>query len=260
MPTAVKLQEEYGEELQVIFVECQAAGEDETIRRQLERKWLGNRAMWTDERPFSSPGRGLPAFGLLDDEGKVVLFGSSTRLAKQMEDTIAELIEAAKQAPEDMPKAVGKAFEDMREGDWSKAFVALEKIIEKADEDEAELSAPAKSVREQLLGSLQGKLKRYRWMAENGYPERALEEAEELAKEVKKVSGFADELAAFLEGFGTDAMKLELEAADDLAKIEKKLFENPRDDHRRDFEDFLEDFGSTKVAERARFWLPRASS
>lgn len=260
MPTAVKLQKEYADDLQVIFVHCQKGTEDQIVRRQLERKWLGNRAMWTEERPFDTPGRGLPAFGLLDAEGKVVLFGSSVGLAKQMEDTIAELVEAGKEAPEDMPKAVGKAFEDMREGDWSKAFVALEKIIEKADEDEAELAGAARQVRDQLLDELRSRLKRFNWMVDHGYPERALDAAEELAKEVKKVSGFHEELTAFLERFDSDEMKLELEAADDLAKLEGKLFESPRDDHRRDFEDFLEDYASTKVAERARFWLPRASA
>ena len=99
MPAAVKLQEEYGEDLQVIFVHSQRGSEQDVVRRQLERKWLGGRSMWTSEYPFSTGSGGLPNFALLDADGRVVMKGISKRLMKPMEEKFAELVKSGKDAP-----------------------------------------------------------------------------------------------------------------------------------------------------------------
>ena len=173
MPAAVKLQEEYGEDLQVIFVHSQRGSEQDVVRRQLERKWLGGRSMWTSEYPFSTGSGGLPNFALLDADGRVVMKGISKRLMKPMEEKIAELVKSGKDAPEDLPKPVAKAFVDLRKGEYSKALAVLDKQIEKPSGGKAEIAEAAMKVRGELLERAEAHLARLRWMAENGYAEDA---------------------------------------------------------------------------------------
>lgn len=257
MPAAVKLQAEYGADLQVIFVECQRAEETEMVRRQLERKWLGNRAMWTSERVFSTGASGLPNFALLDSDGKVVMHGISTRLMSQMEDKIAELVKARKDEPEDLPKQIGKAVVDLRQGEYSKALAVLDKQIEKPSGGDAAIAAAATKVREELLSRARAELARFRWMADNGYAERAQESLEDFAKACKKVEPVQEDIAALEEYLKSEAMEAELDAAGDLDKIERGLFDDPKGKHRRKLEKFLEDHGATAVAKRAQFWLDK---
>ena len=71
MPTSIKLQEEFGEDLQVIFVESQGADRAKMEGFALRKKWFGTTAMWTTERPFDSGSRGLPNYVLIGADGKV---------------------------------------------------------------------------------------------------------------------------------------------------------------------------------------------
>lgn len=257
MPAAVKLQAEYGEDLQVIFVHSQGGTEQDIVRRQLERKWLGNRAMWTSERPFSTGERGLPNFALLDASGTVVMKGISTRLMKPMEDKIAELVKSSAEAPEDMPKAVQKAFEAMQEREYSKALAMLDKQIEKPSGGDEALAKLATEMRGQLLERATAHLQRIRWMAENGYPEMAADALKGYVKVAKSVEAVQEELNAVQELLKSDELKAELAAAGDLNKLESKLYEDPKGKHLRKLEKFLEEHGGTKVAKRAEFWMDK---
>ncbi|MDE0896525.1 MAG: hypothetical protein OSB10_08065, partial [Planctomycetota bacterium] len=88
MPAAIKLQEEYGDAIQVIFVESQNSGFGKSIGMATKSGWLGNQAIWTNQYLFSTGSKGLPAFALLDGEGKVVLKGSSNSMHGQIKDSI----------------------------------------------------------------------------------------------------------------------------------------------------------------------------
>ena len=257
MPAAVKLQQEYGEDLQVIFVHSQRGTDQEIVRRQLERKWLGTNAMWTNEYPFSTGSGGLPNFALLDADGRVVMKGISTRLMKQMEEKIEELVDAGKDAPEDLPKPVAKAFVDLRKGEYSKALAVLDKQIEKPSGGDAATAEAATKVRAELLQRAQAHLDRIRWMAENGYAEAAEDALKDYVKVAKGVDAVQEGIEALKTDLKSDAMQAELSAASDLRKLEKKLYEDPKGKHRRALEKFVEKHGATKVAKRAEFWLDK---
>ena len=257
MPAAVKLQEEYGEDLQVLFVHSQRGSEQDVVRRQLERKWLGGRSMWTNEYPFSTGSGGLPNFALLDADGRVVMKGISTRLMKPMEEKIAELVKAGKDAPEDLPKPVAKAFVDLRKGEYTKALAVLDKQIEKPSGGKAEIAEAAMQVRGQLLERAEAHLGRLRWMAENGYAEDAQDGLKDFIKVAKGGESVQEGIAALQANFKSADMKAELSAAGDLRKLEKKMYEDPKGKHRRSLEKFVEKHAGTKAAKRAEFWLDK---
>jgi hypothetical protein len=257
VPAAVKLQQEYGEDLQVIFVESQGASALEIAQRQLERKWLGNGAIWTSERPFSTGAGGLPNFALLDADGKVVLHGISTTLMKQMEDKISELVATSKDAPESLPKPIDKAFVDLRKGEYAKALAVLDKQIEKPSGGNAEIAEAASKVRAELVQRAQAHLGRLRWMAENGYADNAVEGLKDFVKAAKGVTEIEEALATLTEDLKSDAMKAELAAAKDFEKLTKKMYEDPKGKHKRALEKFIEKHGATSVSKRAEFWLDK---
>ena len=115
---AIKLQEEFGDALQVIFVESQGHGAEEIERYGLERKWFGGRALWTSERPVRNTSSGLPSFVLLDVDGRPILEGSSIRLASQMEEAIAAEVQKIRRGPEDAPKDLKDAARDLLRGSF----------------------------------------------------------------------------------------------------------------------------------------------
>ena len=110
MPASIELQEHYGDDLQVIFVESQGASEEKAIGFAYGRKWMGNQAMWTRERPVQVPGRGLPKFALLSAEGELLLQGNPLSMKKKIEQAIDGEIKKAKSAPSGTPKSLSKAW------------------------------------------------------------------------------------------------------------------------------------------------------
>lgn len=257
MPAAVKLQAEYGDELQVIFVHSQKGTDQQIVRRQLERGWLGNQAMWTNEYPFRTNAGGLPNFALLDAEGRVVMHGISTRLMKQMEDKIAELVKTAEDAPESVPKPLAKAYESMQAGEYAKALAVFDKQIEKPSGGKAEIAEAAAKLRGELVERANAHMARIDWMLDHGYAEAGAEALDDFVKAAKKIEFVQEGVAALKEKLGSDEMKAELAAAGDLAKIERKIYEDPKGKHRRSLERFLEKHGGTQAAKRAEFWLDK---
>ena len=89
------MSEEYGDAVNVLFVEVQGADDAKVERFALEKKWLGTHAMWTTERPLNVGLRGIPNFALLDSSGEVILKGYSTKLHSQIEELVAAEVKAA---------------------------------------------------------------------------------------------------------------------------------------------------------------------
>ena len=110
MPASVKLQEEYGDQIQVIFVHCQQATPDQWEAFAWKQKWMGNDAIWTEERPVQTKGSGLPEVALIGIDGTILLQGHPGMLGKKLEDTVAAEIEKARKAPEGTPKELVKAW------------------------------------------------------------------------------------------------------------------------------------------------------
>ena len=111
MPTALKLAEEYGDALQVIFVECQGASREQYEAFVWKQKWMGlGNTMWTEERPFKTVGNGLPETALLGIDGQILIQGYPGNFGKKLEDLLAAEVKKAKDAPAGTPVACKKAW------------------------------------------------------------------------------------------------------------------------------------------------------
>ena len=105
MPTALKLQEEFKDSLQTVFVEVGRANDAQMSAFAIDRGWYGgdgsDSAIWTKERPFDVGTGSIPAFALMDESGKVILSGTTSRMHKQIEEAIEEHDKARSKAPAD---------------------------------------------------------------------------------------------------------------------------------------------------------------
>ena len=51
------MQEKYGDDVQFPFVESQGTSADDTEKFVLQKKWLNDHAIWTNEAPFETGAR-----------------------------------------------------------------------------------------------------------------------------------------------------------------------------------------------------------
>ena len=249
VPHSVKLQEEYGDDLAVLFVEVQNSGKEKSEAFALKKKWLGGRSIWTTERPFSLGIRGIPQFALLSPEGEIVLSGHNSALQGEMEDRIEDMVKSLKKGPASLPKKVAKAWAEMAKGGYAKSLAAAEKIVADAKSDED--VAGAKQLIATLDERVGARVERIRWMLDNGYPLIAAEQLKDLSKGTGDRFDVAADLSEMEATLASDEFKQELKAAQELTKIEQKLFEDPDAKHLKKLTKFLEQHGSTKVAKRA---------
>jgi len=114
VPASLKLQETFGDDLQVIFVESQGALPRQVEGFSLARSWFGGRAMWTSEAPFETGATSLPYFVLIGNEGRVLLKGNPLAQPKEIERQIAEQIKDRRSAPTDAPTSVKAAWTEFK--------------------------------------------------------------------------------------------------------------------------------------------------
>ncbi len=248
MPAAIKLQEEYGDDLAVIFVESQGTSVEKTASFILDRRWMGASTMWTNERPFDTGSRGLPNFALISSDGKVLAKGTGG-LTSRDKDLIADEIKASKGAPADSNKAFKSAWKDFSKGKIAKAIEGAEKVGAK----KPELAAEATAVVEEFEARIQSRLDAISWSIDNGYAFEAKGELKDLLKSLKGADGMYTSAQEIEQRFTEEGMELELEASEVLGKALAKLFEDGREEKLFDKVEKLSDkYAGTKVAARAR--------
>jgi len=246
---AIKLQAEYADVLQVIFVESQGAKPDENERFALNMKWLGGQAMWTTERPFSTSSRGLPSCALLDANGVVLESGSNSSIGGRLEDHIEAWVKARKKLPKDRPKDLKKAWTYWQKG---KLADAVEECVE-LEAEGGDVAAAARELKAEVTAGVDSRFAAIEWMLESGYPLDALTAVEELADEVEDHEAWSERCAGIVERLEGEDLAAELEAAEDLAKLEEKLYEEGSDEKlAKKLTKLAEKHPGTKVAERAR--------
>lgn len=228
MPASIKLQQQYGDALQVLFVECQGADVDKFEAFAWRQKWMGTQAMWTEERPLEISGSGLPAFALLDIEGKLLLQGNPLEQKKKIEEAIAEQVKKASSAPAGTPSVLAKAWSRFTKGDVAAALAECDKLG-----TDVVLAEPAKALRAQMVTRTESRIARGQWLIESGYVAEASELLAGLAKAVKgrpdleaKVNGELTRLQA-----PDKALAGEAEASKALASLQQKMIKDkPFDD------------------------------
>lgn len=225
MPAALKLKEEYGDDLQIIFVESQGSGYENSVRFALKTGWLEHDVIWSSDYIFSTGSGGLPNFALLDANGTVVLKGFSNSLKGKMEDEIERMVKEAGAGPAGVPKSVGKIYAELGKGGYAKAMTAANKLKAKPGSKNADLVLSATdTAMVTITASLDAELTRADWLLNNGYPIRAQGLVKGLAKGVKGNADMIAKLEPYLTKFDGDAMKAQLSAAKTLAKLESKMY------------------------------------
>lgn len=249
MPASLKLQEEYGNDLAVLFVECQGADADTAEAFAWRMKWMATPAMWTTERPFDPEGRGLPAFALLDAEGTLLLSGNPLAMKKQIEETIAVEVKKAKAPPGGTPAALAKAWSTFAKGDVTGALEACDKLAV----GEGELSEAVKALRKEMVARTESRLARAQWLGDNGYASDALALLGDLAKGVKGSFELESKVANELARLQAPDKASEVEAAKALAALQQKMAKDKpfEDANAKALAKLAERHAGTRAGERA---------
>lgn len=176
MPASTKLQEKYGEDVQVIFVECQNTPKDTYEAFAWKMKWMGNRAMWTAERCIPTKGQGLPEVALIGIDGEIVMQGYPGEFGKKFDEAVAAEIKKAKEPPAGTPKELKKAWQLFHKGDVAGALAECEKVAG----DDAGLA------RDEFVKRTRERISRAKWLIDGGYIANAEKLLETLEKGVKE--------------------------------------------------------------------------
>jgi hypothetical protein len=225
VPAALKMKEEYGDDLQIIFVHAQAATFEQSVDFALKREWLQHDVIWTSHRIFNTGGGGLPSFALLDGQGQVILKGSSNSLKGKMEDEIERMVKESGDGPSDVPKPVGKIYKELGKGNHAKALVLAEKLKAKpGSKDTTVVLAATEAAITNITADLDGQLKRADWLLENGYPIQAQEIVQGLVKGVKGNEAMSTKVDDGLAKFTSEEVQAQLAADKTLTKLQSKMF------------------------------------
>jgi hypothetical protein len=257
VPSAIRLQREYGDDLVVLLVEVQGSKTDAITKLQLGAKWLGTQAMWTSERPFRVPSGGkIPHFALLDPQGRVALMGLNGRLHSQIVEQIESMVQGRKKASKELTPAVAKAEVKMRNGDFGVAYRAANKLLATTPRKDAErVTTEATQLRDLVVTRATGAVDRIEWMAFNGYANQAKDALDDLSQALKGIEDLETRLSQISVQLKSKEMAQELAAARKIAKLEQKLYADPGASFRKSFEKLNQAFAGTKAAERAAYWM-----
>ena len=252
MPASIKLQEEFGDKLQVVLVSTSDPPE-KAAAFALKKKWLGGRTMWTDEAPFETGLNYIPAAVLLSSSGEVLLVDHPGTAHGKIVELIEEDIKSQSKGPKDLPDPVRKAWGEFAKGNWGKALAAAQAVIDKppAKDTDAAVAAAQQAI-EQFKARIEQRFGQIRLQIDNGLYDQA---SAALAAIGKGAVGDADlvkrhaDLVAELDG---EDLKAERAAATALSKLEKKLYaDGPEEKSAKQLRAFAEKYPGTLAASRA---------
>ena len=230
MRNVLVLQEEFGPDLAVLFVEGRRLDPDRVHALALERRWLGTPAMWTSEYVFKTGAARMPNFVLLSGEGEVLLKGATgqmeihygQRLMEELEDRVRAEIELRRSGPPDAPSAVRELYRDFHRGRIGRALSrARDLAAEAPGSDEGRAAAEAAAVFEERL---ERRLARAEWLLGDGRIGRAEEELAGLERELAPGSPPEVHYRRLADSLAADELDGERRADKALAALEKKLY------------------------------------
>jgi hypothetical protein len=248
VPASLKLQQQFGERIQVLFIESQGASATEAAAFALKQKWLGGTGIWTNEPPCDSGSAGLPSAVLLSGDGKVLFNGNPLDGHKEIMHLVDQDNAAHRAAPADVPKALEPAWAAFGKGKVGDALKLVDAIPEK---DRPALGEAWQSTRDEFLKRTEASIQRAQWELDHGYPTRCSERLDQLAKACEGQAELRKSIDAVRANLAAPAGKAELEAAKVLDKLEAKFYESGgKEDARKDLERVSSKFTSTKVGAR----------
>ncbi len=199
VPAALKLQESFGDDLAVLFVEAQGSTADEAEAFAIERRWMGGRAMWTTERPFEIRARSLPYFVLLSSEGRALAMGDPLVAHKEIDRRVAEEIARTGDRGVQVKSAARASRSAHHRGRAAEALVELRQLAEGPKSADA---SAARTALEELSARLERDAERAEWLLENGCFDECKGRIEALRKSLRGDEAWTrrlDELAARLD-------------------------------------------------------------
>ncbi len=249
VPAMLRLQEEYGESVQVLFVDLWSQP-NEARAYALRRRWLASRAMWTDDSPFDARGLQVPTAVLLSERGEVVMAGNPLAQKRQLEQALEREVRVASAVPAGVPDGLRQAWVQYRQGKLGRAIELASRELA------AEDGVTANAAREAVQTFRQRGVSQIEWverLLETGHFVRAGALATELGASVRGDRELEERLAEVVVRLDAPELKREREAAHALVEIENELLlEGPRAPTLERLERFLLDYEQTQAADRAR--------
>ncbi len=253
MPASLKLQAQFGDDLQVLFVESQGATPAEAAAFVLKLKWLGGRGMWTSEHPCDSGSRSLPSAVLLGSDGKVLFNGNPLDGHKEIVRLVENDAKTRRDPPSDLPKALQAAWSAYAKGKIGEALRQMDALGEKEKAAAADAFTHARA---EIVARTQAAIGRARWNLEHGYPDECAQRLDALAKACEGSSEFKAALEELRARLSSPEGSAEREAFKVLGRLEAKFCETGGDEAaRKDLERVCAKHAGTKVAERMRALL-----
>jgi hypothetical protein len=245
---AVKMQAEYGDNLNTIFVESQGHTMDDVRKLALEKKWFGTNAMWTKERPVRTDARGIPNFVLLSPEGEVVLMGHPGSMHKQIEDYIKSLRRGSK-PPKDLHKDLKGIYKNYAKGKLGAAINEAKKLEAKAQDDE--VKAACSDLLSEMTKVADAAVSRLERATAEGAYSFVRRRAKDLSKSLKGTE-YEQKITEQLKQLDDKSLAGEIKAEKDLAKIERKLYSKGAEPAiKKALKKFAGKHAGTKAAKRA---------
>jgi hypothetical protein len=253
VPTAVELQTEYGDAIQVILVESQNAEDEDMLAFALKHKWLGNRAIWTSERPFSTGGSGLPSYALLGPDGAVLLIGNSANDHSKIKDAIEEMVKKGSSAPKGTPESVAKLYRELDKGNYAKVVTEAQKAAVKAAGKDPAVEKAARALETAAGAKLDREIARVKALAGQGRYSAAQQASEALGKGAKGHHDFEAKAAELGKLFEGPEVQQEVAAERELERLAAELFVDGAKDAKaaKKLRKFAETNSGTKAGERA---------
>ncbi len=256
VPASLKLQETFGDDLQVLLVECQSNerakdAPDAGVGRALRQKWLGGRAMWTSERPFDIGTGSLPACVLVGNDGRVLLAGNPTTLHKEIERQIVAQIDLRRSPPVTAEPVVRCAWSEFAKDRYARAFRAVSQAEAENAGDPVQLAAIARA-RSAFRARLEGDVARVRWLVDHAWYDEAETQLDALAAGLQGATEYQQDLADLRARLTAPELLQERRAARQLARLRARFYESGGDvGVAREVERFAEKHEATETGARA---------
>lgn len=226
VPSILKLQETYGDDLQVVLVEVQNEGPERSIGYALRRGWLGGRAMWTSEYPFEAGVSTLPYAVLAGSDGRVLAKGNPIQFHKEFERLILDDQKQRSSAPRGVPEAVRPAWIEFGKGRLGRG-ISLAR--EAGASDDPEVATAAHDALLAFRARAANALARAERMVERG----SLADAQALVESVRRACDGETELetrcSEFLARLAGPTLAAEREAEKVFLRLEDRLFQSSGD-------------------------------
>jgi len=215
---AMKMQEELGDDIQILLVESQGHTLDDAEKLAYQKKWINDRSVWTTEHPFDTGAKGIPNYALLGNDGTILAMGNPGSDHSKITEMINEQIKLAKKGAKGVGPTSAKANAEFEKGNWAAAL----KVLDGAPEAE---KAEADKLRHSLETRAKAKVARLDWyidaaeyeLADKFLPavQKGMAGNEKLEASVKAA---ADKLAA-------KELAQEREASKAFAKVQKMVLD-----------------------------------